>query len=313
MGVGSRIRETRTARGRPGMDTIRSILVGIDFTEGSRAALAQAHRLSDGLRAAVHAVHLLEPLVVSDLEAALSQSHGDVRAGLVADANEAWKEFAGDMGGSMSFETHIGHPVEGMAAAIARHKADLLVLGAHGSTPERAGAGTTATACVRRCGIKTLLVQDGKLEPFGRVLACTDFSDTSLEALAQASRIAVIEGAALHVAHAFAPPWERLHYRSPTAQASPDFRKQFRDGLERRLRAVWQEAAGAHRPESVEFHLLDKASHGAAITQLAHEMRADLIVLGTRGRTNLRDLLLGSTAERILRNAPCSILTINAR
>lgn len=295
------------------MDSIRSILVGIDFTDGSRAALAQAHRLGIGLRAAVHAVHLLEPLVVSDLEAALAQCHDDVRAGLMADASNAWKEFAGDLGGSISFETHIAHPIEGMAAAIAKHKADLLVLGAHGTTPNRSGAGTTATGCVRRSGIKTMLVQDGQLSAFKRVLACTDFSDTSLEALGQASRIAAMEGATLHIAHAFAPPWERLHYRAPTAQASPDFRKQFRDGLERRLRAVWQEAAGTAQPESVEFHLLDKGSHGAAITQLAHELRADLIVLGTRGRTNLRDLLLGSTAERILRDAPCSILAINAR
>lgn len=295
------------------MDNVRTIVVGIDFTDGSRAALAQALRLGKGLGATIHAVHLLEPLVISDLEAAMSRGHDDVRAGLISDAMTAWMEFAGDANALVGFEVRIGHPVEGMVEATIRHKADLLVLGAHGTTPQRAGAGTTATGCVRRCGVKTLLVREDQVSAFGVVLACADFSDTSREAVAQASRIAAMDGATMHVAHAFAPPWERLHYRAPTAQASPDFRKQFRDGLERRLRAFWQEAAGPNQPSNVTLHLLDRASHGAAITQLAHELRADLVVLGTRGRTNLRDLLLGSTAERVLRDAPCSILTINAR
>ncbi|MBM4361664.1 MAG: universal stress protein, partial [Deltaproteobacteria bacterium] len=37
---------------------------------------------------------------------------------------------------------------------------------------------------------------------------------------------------------------------------------------------------------------------------------ADLVVLGTRGRTNLRDLFLGSTAERVVRECPCSVLAV---
>ena len=295
------------------MDQVRSIVVGIDFTEGSRAAMAQAQRIGKALGAKVHAIHMLEPLVVSDLEAALARSHEDIRTGLIADAGAAWKEFARGLDDVISFETHVGHPIGGTIAAATRHKADLLVLGAHGTTPERAGAGTTAIGCVRRGGLKTLLVQESQLSSFRRILACVDFSETSKEALAQASRIAAMDGADLHVAHAFAPPWERLHYRAPTAQASPDFRKQFHDGLDRRLHAFLEQAAGAEQPGKVHYHLLDTAAHGAAITQLAHELRADLVVLGTRGRTNLRDLLLGSTAERVLRDAPCSILTINAR
>lgn len=107
------------------MDEVRSIVVGIDFTEGSRAALAQAQRLAAALGATVHAVHMLEPLVVSDLQAALSRSHDDVRASLLADAQVAWKEFAPDAGGAVKFETHIGHPIEGTVAAVTRHAADV--------------------------------------------------------------------------------------------------------------------------------------------------------------------------------------------
>jgi len=56
--------------------------------------------------------------------------------------------------------------------------------------------------------------------------------------------------------------------------------------------------------------LFDFPGHGRGITEFARQVGADLVVLGTRGRTNLRDLLLGSTAERVVRDAPCSILTV---
>jgi hypothetical protein len=45
--------------------------------------------------------------------------------------------------------------------------------------------------------------------------------------------------------------------------------------------------------------------------QYAQGVGADLIVLGTRGRTNLRDLLLGSTAEKVLRDSVCSVLAVH--
>src|SRR5574337_779528 len=46
------------------------------------------------------------------------------------------------------------------------------------------------------------------------------------------------------------------------------------------------------------------------ICETAQEVRADLIVLGTHGRTGLQHVLLGSTAERVLTMAPCPVLTI---
>ena len=43
---------------------------------------------------------------------------------------------------------------------------------------------------------------------------------------------------------------------------------------------------------------------------MARELGADLIVMGTHGRTGLRRLLMGSVAERVVREAPCPVLTV---
>ena len=51
---------------------------------------------------------------------------------------------------------------------------------------------------------------------------------------------------------------------------------------------------------------------GSAILRIAGEARADLIVMGTHGRTGLGRLLMGSVAEQVVRRAPCPVLTVKA-
>jgi nucleotide-binding universal stress UspA family protein len=47
-----------------------------------------------------------------------------------------------------------------------------------------------------------------------------------------------------------------------------------------------------------------------AILEHVTETHADMVVLGTRGKTGLRELLIGTTAEKIVQHAPCSILAV---
>ena len=56
--------------------------------------------------------------------------------------------------------------------------------------------------------------------------------------------------------------------------------------------------------------------HGRAsqeIVRVASEEKADVIVMGTHGYTGMAHVLLGSTAERVLRRAPCPVLTVRAQ
>jgi nucleotide-binding universal stress UspA family protein len=193
---------------------------------------------------------------------------------------------------------------------VEQHTIDLLVLGTHGLSPASRGVGSTAAGCIRKAHARVLLVEDAHATPFTAIVACVDFSETSRFALKQAVRVAMQDKARLLVLHVFDAPWHHLHYRSPSDESSPDFQKQFTDSLDQQLRMFCEPLADDMKGLAVSYHVIDHPHHGAAITKFTLENEVDLVVLGTRGRTNLRDLLIGSTAERVVRDTPCSILTV---
>ncbi len=293
------------------MDTLKSLVVAIDFTDGSKAALAEAVRIAKWNRASLRAVHVVESLVLADLEEALGGADPDLRENVLEDTRKAWREFATSVPGSESveFDLRVDQPSEGVASAVEASGADLLVMGLQG-TGEGNGAGTIATHAVRRSRVKTMLVRQDHTGPFRRIVVAVDFSPTSREALFAAMRLAAQDDAEVHAVHVFNPPWLRLHYRSATPQATPDYRKQFMDALSRRLESFCVPDDPETRWVKPAFHVFENRNHGHGIVEFAIANGADLVVLGTRGRANLRDFFLGSTAERVVRNAPCSVLAV---
>ena len=72
-------------------------------------------------------------------------------------------------------------------------------------------------------------------------------------------------------------------------------------------------ASGVENPPGkVEAHVLEGSGIADMIIGAAEEHDADLIVMGTHGRTGLAHVFLGSVAERTLRRAPCPVLTVQA-
>jgi nucleotide-binding universal stress UspA family protein len=143
------------------------------------------------------------------------------------------------------------------------------------------------------------------MKPVRSILAATDFSPDAEHALGVAIDLALQFGAELHVVHGLDFPVPILN---PYAISIPDsILTQAREEASRRLReAVARvEAAGVKaRPH------LTEVPAAPAIARLAEELGADLVVMGTRGHTGLKHVLLGSVAERTLRLAPCSVLIV---
>jgi nucleotide-binding universal stress UspA family protein len=138
------------------------------------------------------------------------------------------------------------------------------------------------------------------------VLAVTDLSEGSDEAVRQASGYARVTGARLSVLHVV-PDWMRANLLIPDGSARET---NLEIAMEQRalddLVARVQEVTGRPR-EDVEI-AVRAGSVDAAVVRYSEEKGVDVVVVGATGRTGLSRLLLGSTAERVVRHAHCSVL-----
>lgn len=291
-----------------------SILVGVDFSPTSAVALRQALRIAAARRATVRALHVIDTDVALGLELALPSYPRAIRAGLVDDARQAWSAFAPTVPGAtdVPFEAAVDALVLGLTRRAQAAGADLLVLGAFGTRPPDIGFGTAATACVRHAHCDVLLVRDTQDGAFRRVVAAVDLSENSRGALERAADFAARDGAELVVLHVFHAPWRDLHYRAPTMLIEPELQARFLRDLEARLRDFAAPLVKDLPAARVRCVLEDSATHRYGIPDWCQREKADLIVLGTRGRTNVRDVLLGSTAEKVLKRSHASVLAVRS-
>ena len=138
-----------------------------------------------------------------------------------------------------------------------------------------------------------------------KILVPVDFSDHSQRALDEAIGLAKVFGSELHLLHCY-----QIH---PTAIAPygivvPEaFELDIRTAAAQRL-SEWREKASAQGVR-VQEHI---TAHFPAeeIAAMADQLGIDLIVMGTRGLTGLKHVLLGSVAERTIRLAKCPVLTV---
>ena len=148
------------------------------------------------------------------------------------------------------------------------------------------------------------------MKPFKKILVPVDFSPHADEAIRAAADIAKhYEGASITLAHvyeivAYALP-EGYVFQTPQQLSGimSEFQKMLSDAKERAA------TAGARNVQTVQL----QGSAALEITEYAKKNGVDLIVMGTHGRTGLKHALIGSVAERVLRVAPCPVLTVRVQ
>jgi nucleotide-binding universal stress UspA family protein len=145
-----------------------------------------------------------------------------------------------------------------------------------------------------------------------RILCPVDFSRFSQHALQQATALAREFGAELTVLHAcaVAPVTSLAPIGAPLALEPARLGTEERRAITAELREFIGDAGAAGRPVMTQIVEKDPV---AAIVETAARWPADLIVLGTHGRSGFERLLLGSVAEKVLRKAPCPVLTVPNR
>jgi nucleotide-binding universal stress UspA family protein len=140
-----------------------------------------------------------------------------------------------------------------------------------------------------------------------RICCPIDFSDASRAAMEVAADLARRTGADLVLLHAY--PIPGYTFPDGSVVASPKMMQDLAEQAERHLedwRGVAAQLVGAPRV-SIEKAVGEPA---AEIVSFARSSGADLLVLGTHGRTGLEHALMGSVAERVVRRAHCPVLTV---
>jgi nucleotide-binding universal stress UspA family protein len=138
------------------------------------------------------------------------------------------------------------------------------------------------------------------------ILVPVDFSGCSSAAVDTALDLARLTGARLTLVNAYGVPVTWLPDGGAYVPTRPELAELERTALGELepVRRRLAEAGVAVEARAVE------GPPAETIVQAAREAGADLIVMGTHGRTGLKHLLLGSVAERVLRTAACPVLTV---
>jgi nucleotide-binding universal stress UspA family protein len=281
------------------------ILVPTDFSRSSDAALAHARRLAAPTGASLHVLHVADNVFLRTVRA-------DPRNYEAAALWQLQEQFPDGDAGAILVVERSEAPADEIARYARIHNIDLIVMGTHGrGRMANLLLGSVAEKVVRTAPCPVLTVRESPVagEPEGlRILVATDFSASSDAALGYAKRLAAKVRGTIRL----------LHVVEQSASATSPGSEQAIGELSPKEQTV---TARLHLSRRM---LVDRRSRvkidgdvifgptGLMITTYARVNGFDLIVMGTRGRTGLSYLLMGSVAESVLRIAPCPVLTVKA-
>lgn len=278
------------------------VLIATDLTEASDPAIARGAAHAQAVGAQIVVVHVIPDVFRSHPLQPLSGGSelafsSDLTKRAAELATEQVRRVAGLSPDEDTVIVETGNPEDEIVRIAEDRQASLVVIG---GKPE----GRTAERIVRYAHTPVLVARAHAAT--NKVLVATDFSTASLTALVYAKMLVEKAGVDTTLLHVMQPPPTVLPsiasaFGSPIVPAPA--------GLVERIEQLGKETLDGlaksyamHRAEQIE------GEAATVIVERARAIDAEMIIVGSRGRTGLARLVLGSTAERVIRTAPCSVL-----
>jgi len=304
------------------MTAITRILVPTDFSVQSNEAYAFAKRIAERFAASLHLVHAFEdPVATAAITGAMyAPLPASLRDKMLRDIEQRLAErMPPDDRARMRGTTEIitGPTATTIVECAEATGSDLIVMGTHGRTGmAHLLLGSVAERVVRTASCPVLTVRETPGRTIRRILVPTDFGATADAALDHALLLRARFGASLHLLHVLDDSFatEGLAAEAYFTEA-PVLRTALLRDVQGRLAHRVASLRSATRNEGgPELGHLDAEvlfGHGApTIAEYARARDVDLIVMGTHGRTGVAHLVLGSVAQRLVRTAPCPVMTV---
>jgi nucleotide-binding universal stress UspA family protein len=303
------------------MIEIPRILCPTDFSDCSRRALDHAVAIAKWYESTITLLHVRAVVPAAAYAPAggvlpTSLTPEDPNA-LVA-AMKRLGEGAGGTGVPMEYDIADGAPAAEILRKAEAMPADLLVMGTHGRSGfDRLVLGSIAEKVLRKAACPVLTVPSGAPDVvpapvlFKRIVCAIDFSDCSMQALSYAMSLAQEADADLTLVHVIEVPPDVPREVHENEFGIPRSLREYVALAEEDRRARLEAAV----PEGVRAYCrvdsaLPTGKPYREILRVAGERKADLLVIGIHGRGAVDRMLFGSTAEHLVRQASCPVLTL---
>jgi universal stress protein E len=212
----------------------------------------------------------------------------------------------------------VGTPFIEIIQLVLRNGHDLVMIsGQHGDSLRDTVFGSTAMHLIRKCPCPVWVVNPSEQGRYRRIIAAVDplprepgRDSLNNKIMELAVPLAAAERAELHIVHAWSLYGEAL-LRGGRANLPADEVDKIHEETEQLHRSHLEQLARQYPLEQVRHKLhLVKGEAGQVIHQLAESVQAELILMGTVARTGIPGFLIGNTAEEVLHQVRCAVLTV---
>jgi nucleotide-binding universal stress UspA family protein len=280
------------------MKSLQRILYATDFGQAGQDAMDMAVYLGKTYNSEIVLVHVIPQIEHSQV------SLDSVRETITEHMEKTKKEFHRRGIQNVHLVVTTGSAFDQIITLAEDQNVDVILMGSGDKTgEERFPLGITAEKTIRKAKKPVWVVKRGTRPAVKNILCPVDLSEPSSRALANAIQLSQTFGSQLTVLSVLEPLkqfYEHLGHWFTDESWVPD-ESRFDRFLERFdfQNANWTRA-------------VRKGQAHAEILELSREIGADLLVMGSVGRTALNRILIGSVAEKVIRELPCSVVTFKA-
>lgn len=221
--------------------------------------------------------------------------------------------------GGIEVETNVcaGTPFLEIVQRVLRENCDLVIMAAEGGGGFKdLFFGSTSMHLMRKCPCPVWILKPGQRAHYNRILAAVDtspedagVSELNVKIMDLATSLARLNESELHIVHAWQLTGKDLD--SSRSEITDQAREQLLSRNELMHRKPVEDLLERYTLDDLQHHVhLLRGSPDSLLPRMAAEKGIDLIVMGTIRRTGIAGLLIGDTAEFVLRQVECSVLTV---
>lgn len=297
------------------MNRFKNILLVYDQ---NRQNLEHAVRLVKDSNARLNVVDVIKEIPRGIYDMASGISSLNLKEIIIKECKRLLEEFTAPLLGEglrITTTLLIGTPFIEVIREVLRKKHDLVIMAAEGGSGLRERLfGSTSMHLMRKCPCPVWVMRSNKQKRYARILAAVDPDPTDKERdplnneiMDLASSIAKMERAELHIVHA----WTLLSetFLVVRGRLSSDELSKLTMQEEAMHRKQFDTFISDYKSGNLKLHVL-KGDADEVIPRVARAEKADLLVMGTVCRTGIPGLFIGNTAERVLNEVDCSVLTV---